>query len=307
MAGIVLSLIPVFALIALGVFLRRLELLAREGWAALERLTYYVLFPPVLFMSVAGGSFGGGEALRLGVALGGAVIGLSALMILTRALLPISGAQFSSVFQAGIRWNSYVALGVISGLHGKEGVALSAVAFAVMVPLNNLFSVLVLSRYASHKPAPMSRVVRTVATNPLIIATLLGGLVAASGVQIPKPAADTLNLLAQATVSIGLLCVGAALDFGSMGSARVALAAGALFRVLVMPAIALGLCLALGVGPLGLSIAMICVSAPVATSAYILARQLGGDATLMANLTTLTTLLSLVLMPAAILVANTVR
>jgi hypothetical protein len=38
-------------------------------------------------------------------------------------------------------------------------------------------------------------------------------------------------------------------------------------------------------------------ASPVATSAYILARQLGGDAGLMANIITVTTLASLVTLP----------
>ena len=62
MLDVVLSLIPVFSLIALGGFLRRLKLLAEDGWAALERLTYFVLFPPMMFMSIIEGSFAGGDA-----------------------------------------------------------------------------------------------------------------------------------------------------------------------------------------------------------------------------------------------------
>ena len=57
MLDVVLSLIPVFSLIALGGVLRRFKLLAEDGWAAMERLTYFVLFPPMMFMSIIEGSF----------------------------------------------------------------------------------------------------------------------------------------------------------------------------------------------------------------------------------------------------------
>jgi malonate transporter and related proteins len=304
MLDVALSLIPVFSLIALGVILRRFKLLSGEGWAALERLTYFVLFPPLMFMSIVEGSFAGEEALRLGGALAATVLIMAGLMLLGRPGLAKDGAQFSSVFQAGIRWNGYVALGLISGLHGEGGVALAAVGFAVLVPINNVMSVLVLSRYAGAAPAPFWRVVRSVLTNPLIISTLLAILLVRLGVRVSEPVSNTLNLLGDATVSLGLICVGAALDFSSMRSAKWPLAAGAALRLVIMPLVAIALCIALGVRGMSFDIAVICVAAPVATSAYILARQLGGDATLMANIITLTTLLSLITIPATIFLAQ---
>lgn len=297
MLDVVLSLIPVFSLIALGAVLRRLKLLGDDGWSALERLTYFVLFPPMMFMSIVEGSFAGADALALGQALAATVITMAALMLLLRPLLAKEGPQFTSVFQAGIRWNGYVALGVISGLHGETGIGLAAVGFAVLVPINNVLSVVVLSRYAASAPAGMIRIVRSVATNPLIISTLLAILLVQSGLRLTEPVAQTLDLLGDATISLGLICVGAALDLGAMKSSKLPLAAGTLLRLAVMPAIAFGLCNAFGMSGTALQIGMICVAAPVATSSYILARQLGGDSRLMANIVTLTTLASLATIP----------
>jgi len=222
---------------------------------------------------------------------------MAALMLLARPVLAKEGAQFSSVFQAGIRWNGYVALGVIAGLHGDVGVGLSAIGFAVLVPINNVMSVLVLSRYAGAAPAPFMRVLRSVATNPLILSTVLAIILVSLGVRVTKPVADTLTLLGDATVSLGLICVGAALDFSSMKEAKWPLFAAALLRLGIMPGVAAGLCYTIGLSNMAFEIAMVCVAAPVATSAYILARQLGGDAKLMANIITLTTLLSLITIP----------
>jgi malonate transporter and related proteins len=305
MVDVFLQLVPVFALIALGALLRRLNLLSADGWSSLERLTYFVLFPPLMFMSIVEGSFAGEEALRLGGALGLTVLTMAGLMLLARPVLAQSGAQFSSVFQAGIRWNGYVALAVIGGLLGDGGRALAAIGFAVMVPINNVSSVLVLSRFAEAEPAPFRRVLLSVATNPLIISTVLAIILVSAGLKAPEPVADTLNLLGDATVSLGLICVGAALDFGSLRASKRSLAWGVLLRLVVMPAVALGFCLLLGLRGVGFEVAMLCVAAPVATSAYILSRQLGGDFTLMASIITVTTLLSLVSIPATVWLIET--
>jgi len=268
-----------------------------DGWSSLERLTYFVLFPPLMFMSIVNGSFASDEALWLGLAMAGTVVTMAALMLLARPVLAKDGPQFSSVFQAGIRWNGYVALGVAAGLYGEVGVGIAAIGFAVLVPVNNVMSVLVLSRYASEKPASFLRVIRSLLTNPLILSTLLAIILVSLGVRVSKPVGDTLTLLGDATVSLGLICVGAALDFSSMRSAKWPLAAGVLLRLVVMPGVAAGLSYTIGLSHMAFQIGMVCVTAPVATSAYILARQLGGDAKLMANIITLTTLLSLATIP----------
>ena len=65
---------------------------------------------------------------------------MTGLMLLLRPVMPMTGSQFSSVFQSGLRWNGYVALGVISSLHGPQGLALCAVAFAVLAPINDALS-----------------------------------------------------------------------------------------------------------------------------------------------------------------------
>jgi predicted permease len=229
---------------------------------------------------------------------------MAALMTLLRPFLARDGAAFSSVFQAGLRWNGYIALGVIAGLFGPEGLSLAAVGFAVLVPINNVLSVLVLSRYAGATPAPALQVIRSIAGNPLILSTLLAIALVQTGLQLSDPVANTLNLLGDATIALGLICVGAALDFGAMRQAKWPLAAGVILRLLVMPVVTFAIGGLLGLAAPALTIAIICVSAPVATSAYILARQLGGDSRLMANIISLTTLVSLVTLPLALLLVQ---
>ena len=114
MPVVVGALLPVFLLIVLGFILKRSLMRLDTQWHGLERLTYYVLFPPLMFTSIVGGAFAGGEALLLAIGLVASVALMTGLMLLLRPVLPITGSQFSSVFQSGLRWNGYVALGVIS-------------------------------------------------------------------------------------------------------------------------------------------------------------------------------------------------
>jgi predicted permease len=63
----------------------------------------------------------------------------------------VDGPAFTSVFQGGIRFNNYVGLTVASGLLGTPGLALAAVANAVIVPTANVLAILVFARFAKRR------------------------------------------------------------------------------------------------------------------------------------------------------------
>ncbi len=300
MIDISLGLLPVFLLIALGAALKRAAFPGEAFWPLLEKLVYFVLFPPLLIHTIATSSLEGDEALRLGGAFIFSISVMAALTLALRPLLPISGPAFSSVFQGAIRWNAYVVLGSVSLLLGPRGVALSAVAFAAMVPVANVLSVLVLSRYARETPAAAGVVLKALAGNPLIIACVTGTLLAASGIALPGAILAAFKSLGDATVALGLIAVGAALDLKSARAAGLPIVVAGVLKLALMPALAYVGCLIFGVTGDARIVAIACAAAPPATSAYILARQLGGDATLMANMLTALTLFSAITIPLAI-------
>ena len=300
MLDISLSLLPVFLLIALGAVLRRAGFPGDDAWPPLEKLVYFVLFPPLLFVTIVTAQLEQGEALSLAAAFIIAIAVMTLLLLALRPVLPVSGAAFSSMFQGSVRWNSYVALAVIAALLGPHGVALAAVAFAAMVPLVNVLSVLVITRYAGDTPAAGRAIMRAILLNPLIIACILGLAFAMLDVPLPAFFLDMLRMMGAATIPLGLLAVGAALDFEHMRASTLATAVTVALKLLLMPLIMFGACLALGVTGDARTVAIVCAAVPPASSAYILARQLGGDHLLMATLVTVLTLISVVTIPLAI-------
>lgn len=297
MGDVVTALVPVFAIIALGAALRRLRFLADDAWRAVERITYFVLFPAFLFGAIAFADFGDEPVGRMALLLAGAMIAMAAIVYPFRALLRLDGPAFTSVFQGAVRWNSYVALGAIAAVLGAQGLALAAVAVAIMVPLANTLCVAVLMRHAGDGGAGFVMLAKQLARNPLILACLAGIVVQALAVPIPKVAATTVDLVGKAALPLGLLAVGASLDLGDARAKLAPVIAATGLKLLVMPLlVALG-AVALGVDSAAKAAALICAAVPGASSSYILARQLGGDAPLMANITTAQTLAAMVTMP----------
>lgn len=296
MIDVVAALVPVFAIIALGAVLRRLAFLPEDGWRAVERLTYFVLFPCFLFGAIAFADFANQPVGRMALLLAGAMIAMAALTFPFRAALALDGPAFTSLFQGAVRWNSYVALGAISAVLGQQGLALVAIAVAVMVPLANLLCVIVLMRN-NGQAAGIAMLARQLATNPLILACLAGIAAQAMGVTLPKAATTTIDLLGKAALPLGLLAVGASLDLGNALARPAPVLAAMLLKLAVMPLIVAGGATLLGVTAAAKMAALICAAVPGAPSSYILARQLGGDAPLMANITTAQTLAAMVSMP----------
>lgn len=297
MNEIIASLVPIFLQIALGFFIKRIAFPGDAFWPLMERVTYFVLFPPFLFVTIATANLDGYDIAPMALALLSAIAIMAALVALTRRLFRFSGPEYSSVFQGAVRWNAFIALATISSLFGKDGAALASVGFGVLVPVANLLSVYVVTRHASHEKPNFKRLALSLATNPLLIACALGILINVTGLALPAPLFKTAETIGAAAVPLGLLAVGASLDLHAARSSTIALSYTSALRLAVMPLIMFAACLILGVDGMARSVAVICGATPTAPSAFILARQLGGDATLMANLITATTLAAAFTMP----------
>jgi predicted permease len=311
MSTVIASLLPVIGLILLGIVLRRTLLPRDEHWSGLERLAYYVLFPALIAETLARADLAAVPVLGVGGALFLAVCVMSAGLVLafgplTRALA-IDGPGFTSLFQGATRWNTFIALALAGALFGQKGVTLAAVAMVAMIPVLNLFAVLVHARYAKGGSPRPGEIGRALATNPLILACVIGMAVNLSGLPVPKTLLDIGRMLGQASLPLALILVGAGLNLAGALVPKASVFASTALKLAVMPLVAVGLALLFGVQGAGLAIVAICSGVPTASNAYVLARQLGGDAPLMAEIITVQTIASALTLPVVVLLAGLAR
>ncbi|KRE08248.1 hypothetical protein ASE61_01160 [Bosea sp. Root670] len=297
------SLIAVFLVIATGWFLKARNIVSPAHWVGVERLTYQVLFPAVVIHTLAMADLRSVPVLGMGASLVLAILSVAALLLLARPLLAragIGGPAFTSIFQGSVRWNSFVGLALAAGLQGRTGTTLMAIAVATMIPLLNVMCVFVLARFASGKPMSLSAMIRSILYNPFIWSSAVG--LVFNQVQWLLPTAFTgyLDVLGRASLGIGLLVVGSALDLDRLARPRLAHAVAVGLKLAVMPVLAWLYAGWFGVTGPALAMTVVAGAVPTATAAYFLARDLGGDAPLMAEITTLQTLLALATLPAAV-------
>lgn len=296
------ALVPVFACIALGYGLKRYDFPGNGIWAPLNKLVYYVFYPVLLIENLATAQLGGAaDILPLGLAMVGAQLAMTVVLAATRLVMQPKGPQYSSMFQGAVRWNGFVALAAIAPLYGQEAIALAAIALAFMVPTANVLSVFILARHAGNEPVKLATVANILVRNPLLIACVIGIGINASGVAVPSPILGIAEVLGDAALTIGLLCVGAGLEFVALRHGAGMLVGTTLLKLVGMPILAFGTMSLAGVSGLPFMVGMVCASVPGATSSYILARQLGGDAPLMAGMITASTLVAALTMPLVII------
>lgn len=297
MLEIVLVILPVFLLIFLGWTCRKRGFPGEGFWAPAEKLTYFILFPALLIATLAEADFADLDILPMALAVDGAILIMTALTLALKPLLGIDGPGFTSLYQGAIRMNSYIGLSVSFGLFGEAGLTAAALAVAAIVPLANVCCVLILARYGKAAQPTVAGVLKEFARNPLIVACVVGGLLNATGIGLPPVIDDMLRILGRAALPIGLLAVGAALSLQAVKHVK-ALAFGiTVLKLAVLPAITLAIALPLGLAGPALAVAVLFNALPTATSSYILARQLGGDAQLMAALVTLQTAAAMLTLP----------
>jgi hypothetical protein len=293
-----LLLLPDFLLIVIGFLICRYTPLGRPSWDGAERLVYYVLFPVLLFSSIIK------SPLSPGAAAGIAAVGVGTIacgIVLAYALRRwpgVDGRLHASGAQTAFRFNSYIALALADRLAGAQGVAWIALLVALCVPLCNVAAVWPLARHGGQ------HFLKELALNPLIVSTVAGLAANLAGLRLPEVLGLTAQRIGGAALPLGLMAVGAGLQFGAL-KASPGLAAGLLaIRHAVLPAVAIGLGLALALPEEQRRIVIAFAALPTASSAYVLAVRMGGHGPFVAGLVSLSTLLGMLSVPVWLSVAG---
>ena len=290
----VLALLPVIAIVSIGYFLAYRNSLSSEGRRAIERLCYVLLFPSLIIRVLATAPFDG-SLWRIALALIAAQLAMAGIGHAARFSPGIARPAIACIIQSNVRWNTFVALSLAGTLFGDEGLALTAIAAAAMIPTANVISILGFTQYGDStiRRHPLLELLQ----NPLVIACIIGVLINVSDLVIPAVADQVIETLASAALAMGLLVAGAGLDLDALKHAGSRTIAWSLVRLLAMPIVAVTIALELDVTGVALAVIAIAAATPTATNGYVLARQLGGDPPFMANLIATQTVLAVVTMP----------
>ncbi|MDB5849572.1 MAG: transporter [Rhodoferax sp.] len=291
-------LFPDFSLILCGYLVCRHTALNRTVWLQVESLTYYFLFPVLLFHSIVKSPLDLAAASRLiaaGVTLGLFGIGLAYALPHLPWLGPrIDRREHAASAQVAFRFNSFIALALADRLAGPAGLLLIAVLIGVCVPIFNVAAIWPMARHAQRGFA------RELLRNPLIVATASGLLANVLGFRIPVWLEPAVTRIGAASLALGLMAAGAGMQFGPLARAK-ALAISVLsIRHFILPLAAFTLSRLYGLTAVQSTVLLAFSALPTASSCYVLAAKMGYDGAFTAGLVSLSTLLGMASLPFAL-------
>ena len=293
MEHILTALIPIFLLILIGYYFKTIKFPSTDFWSSADKLTYFVLMPSLLVYKLSTANLEGLEAFDFVITSLLAILAVLFICIFINFKVKTQGAPFSSIVQGSVRFNTYVFLALISAMFSDEGIALAALLISFAIPLINFICISVFALYVNDKKATLLGLIKSIITNPLILACFLGGGINYLDFSMPVLALNLLKILSAAALPMGLLSIGFSLDLSSIKEAKLELILSTCLKLIIMPLCMFFIGKAFGLSGVLLAILIIFAAMPTAPSSFILARQLGGDARLMASIITLQTIISI--------------
>jgi malonate transporter and related proteins len=289
--------LPVFAVIVTGWLAGWLGYIPRSLADGLVHFAYNVAMPALLFITIAQEPGRNLLEWRFLIAFGGGSILCFALVFLMVRIVWGCDLASSTIhgMAAAMTNTGFVALPILHSIYGQPAVLPAAIATvfvaAVMFPATVILleSVQRGQHGSSARPALL---LKQITLNPMVLSTLLGLAWAVAGWPIPAPIASYLNIFAAALTPCALFAIGLGLTAEGMRSKIAASIVLTVVKLLVMPLVVYGLCVASGLNPLYTIAAVVCAAVPTAKTVYILAGEYKVEEELVTATISITTLLS---------------
>jgi malonate transporter and related proteins len=305
MIAILSTLAPLFIISALGYALASKNFGGEPMWHALDHITFYILFPALLAKTLMRADLRSVPASDFVLVSIGSITIMAAVIVAAYLTLrrPIPGPGFTSLFQGVLRFQSTIAVAISAALFGEKGLTFAALSVASLVPIVQLYTVLVLLIFGrGNEGIRLLPVLKRLALNPLTLACLLGLILNVTGV--PDFVYETFSVLGTASIALTLLAVGAGLNLAGAQASQRLVAFNTAIRLVGMPLLVLFLCWLSGLSGLARTVTVISASVPTAATSYTMARKMGGDAELMAQLITFQSVASAITLPLFIYIAQ---
>ncbi len=287
--------LPVFFVMGAGIFLRHKKIIDKRFVDTSMQLVFRVCLPAMLFTKVSQN-----EALRATYTenirlLVFVFIGIVCIFFLSRAAaFFIKNRQSRGAFVQGSFRSNYVIIGysILSQLFGDAIVGKMALLVMMIIPVYNILAILALSqteeKLSFHS---VKRLITAIVTNPLIIGIALGFLVLLLQIKLPPILSDSIDMLGAIATPLGVLAIGASLDFSQLKAVKPSLLA-VFLKLIFFPAIATALALQMGFSYMDTALIFIIFGSPTAISSFAMTAVLKGDSQLSANIIILSTALS---------------
>lgn len=283
---------PVFAMLVLGMLLKKARLIDDHFISVASVLSYKALMPTLLFFGIL--------RADLSHALQPKLIGyfylatvISFLVAWAWATRTVPVQERGVYVQGAFRGNcGIVGLALAASQYGAYGLSVGGVMAGLIIVLFNILSVIVLGIYSTSFKADIRSVALDLLKNPLILSVVAGLVASYAGVTLPEWLLVSADYFSSMTLPLALICVGGSLTLSAfLDSGRIAFSAS-MIKVLWTPVIFTLLAVLVGFEDRDLGMLYLFLASPSAAVSYVMARAAGSDGKLAANIIAISTAMS---------------
>ncbi|GAM73669.1 transporter [Vibrio ishigakensis] len=304
---------PICLILVMGVVLKRTKVINDEFIQGASTLVFKVTLPTMLFLSLVESDHDFASSLSLVSFSVGSNILFYLFCAIVVGLILKQHADKGVVVQGGFRANTgIIALAYVANLYGNDGLATAAIYVAATTLLYNVLAVICLTPKDGNSsngkaPSPLKTIGKSITSNPLIISIIAGFTYSMLGLPIPKIASDAGHYFASMTLPLALLCTGGSLDLKSLKHDTAPTWLASSLKLIAMPLLCVVAAYLLGFSGQALGIIFFMTCSPTAAASYVMARAMGGNSTLAANIIALTTIASVITTTIGLIILNSLE
>jgi len=281
---------PVFAMLFLGVLLKRIDWINDNFIKTASALVFNVCMPSLLFLGIYHADLD--AALKPGLLVYFVVATLGSFALAWAMAIRYAPREDRGVYtQGAFRGNNgVIGLALAASLYGDYGISLGSILAGLVIVLYNSLSVVVLSIYSPNVKSDPLSICKNIVLNPLIISVLLAVPAAILKVPIPNWILTSADYVAQMSLPLALICIGGTLSLAALRVSGALAINASLVKMVMLPIIFTFCAWLLGFRGAELGILFLYIGAPSASVSYVMVRASGGNYSLAAAIVVMTTL-----------------
>ncbi|MBD1106267.1 AEC family transporter [Pseudomonas amygdali pv. morsprunorum] len=281
---------PVFAMLFLGVLLKRIGAINDGFIVAASGLVFNVTMPALLFLGIIHADMR--AALQPGLLIFFSVATLLSFAFawgwaIWRCPQEERGVYVQGAFRGN---NGVIGLALAASMYGPYGISLGAILAALVIVFYNTLSTIVLAVYSPVIKSDPWSVFKSVLANPLIISVIIASPFAYFSIGLPRWLETSGSYLAQMTLPLALICIGGTLSLASLRKSGSLAISASVMKMITLPLLCTLAAWLVGFRGAELGILFLYFASPTAAASYIMARTANGNYELAAAIIVITTL-----------------
>ncbi|MDV7212843.1 AEC family transporter [Azotobacter beijerinckii] len=285
---------PVFAMLFLGVLLRRLGWIDVAFINTASELVFKGTMPTMLFLSILHADLDAAlQPALLGYFTLASVAGF--LIAWAWSLWRCPRADRGVYVQGAFRGNNgIVGLALATSMYGDYGLSLGGVLAGAVILVYNTLASVVLAFYSPQARSDAWSIAKSILCNPLIIGVLVALPFAYWQVGLPAWLLTSGDYFAQMTLPLALICIGGTISLAALReSGSLALSSG-LMKMVWLPLLSTFGAWLCGFRGADLGVLYLYFASPTAAASFVMAKAVGGNHQLAGGIVVITTLLAAV-------------